>query len=342
MNGKVSLKDVAKYLGVSTALVSYVINNKEKEARVSEKMAKKIRSAVVKLNYQPNQIAKSLKSGKTNTIGLIVADISNPFFSSIARIIEDEARKKGYVVIFGSSDESAEKSQDLLNVFQNRQVDAFIIAPAENTEKQIKTLQETGLPVVLIDRYFPSIQVDSVHIDNFQAAYKAVEHLINNGRKKIAMMAYETNLPHIQERKRGYKAALKAHGIRFKKEWLKEASYQNIEKDVTDKMNELLFPELKVDAFFFATNTLAVESLKIINQSGIKVPDDLAIIAFDESDAFDFFYSPLSYVSQSLEDMGKGALELVTARLKDNTREYTNLIIKEKLVLRKSCGTKTK
>jgi len=342
MNGKVSLKDVAKYLGVSTALVSYVINNKEKEARVSEKMAKKIRSAVVKLNYQPNQIAKSLKSGKTNTIGLIVADISNPFFSSIARIIEDEARKKGYVVIFGSSDESAEKSQRLIDVFLNRQVDAFIIAPAENTEKQIKALQETGMPVVLIDRYFPTIQVDSVHIDNFQAAYNAVEHLINNGSKKIAMMAYDTNLPHIQERKRGYKAALRAHGIRFKKEWLKEASYQNIEKDVADKMNELLFPELKVDAFFFATNTLAVESLKIINQSGIKVPDDLAIIAFDESDAFDFFYSPLSYVSQSLEDMGKGALELVTARLKDNTREYTNLIIKEKLVLRKSCGTKTK
>ncbi len=342
MNGKVSLKDVAKYLGVSTALVSYVINNKEKEARVSEKMVKKIREAVVKLNYQPNQIAKSLKSGRSNTIGLIVADISNPFFSSIARIIEDEARKKGYVVIFGSSDESAEKSQDLLTVFQNRQVDAFIIAPAENTEKQIMALQKTGIPVVLIDRYFPNLQVDNVHIDNFHAAYNAVEHLINNGRKKIAMMAYDTNLPHIKERENGYKAALKAHGIRFKKEWLKEASYQNIEKDVADKMNELLFPELKVDAFFFATNTLAVESLKIINQSGIKVPDELALIAFDESDAFDFFYSPLSYVSQSLEGMGKGAVNLVIDRLKDNKKEYTNLIIKEKLVLRKSSGSKSK
>jgi LacI family transcriptional regulator len=342
MNGKVSLKDVAKYLGVSTALVSYVINNKEKEARVSEKMANKIRSAVIELNYQPNQIAKSLKSGKTNTIGLIVADISNPFFSSIARIIEDEARKQGYIVIFGSSDESAEKSQDLLNAFQNRQVDAFIIAPVENTEKQIKALQKTGMPVVLIDRYFPTLQVDSVHIDNFQAAYNAVEHLINNGRRKIAMMAYDTNLPHIQERKNGYKAALKAYGIRFKKEWLKEASYQNIEKDVANKMNELLFPELKVDAFFFATNTLAVESLKIINQSGIKVPDKLAIVAFDESDAFDFFYSPLSYVSQSLGDMGIGAVNLVIERIKDNTKEYTNLIIKEKLMVRKSSGAETK
>jgi LacI family transcriptional regulator len=96
-----------------------------------------------------------------------------------------------------------------------------------------------------------------------------------------------------------------------------------------------------VDAFFFATNTLAVESLKIINQSGIKVPDDLAIISFDESDAFDFFYSPLSYVNQSLEDIGKGAVKLVIERLRDNTREYTNLIIKEKLVLRKSCGAAT-
>ena len=342
MNGKASLKDVAKYLGVSTALVSYVINGKEKKARVSDKMVKKIREAVVKLNYQPNQIAKSLKSGKTNTIGLIVADISNSFFSNIARIIEDEARKKGYVVIFGSSDESAEKSQDLLNVFQNRQVDAFIIAPVENTENQIRELEKTGLPVVLIDRYFPSVDVDSVHINNFQAAYNAVDHLLNNGRKKIGMMSYDTQLPHIRERKNGYKAALKANGIRFKKEFVKEASYQNIERDVAEKMKELLFPKLKVDAFFFATNTLAVESLKIINQLAIKVPEELAIIAFDESDAFDFFYCPISYFSQSLEEMGKAAVKLVIERLKDNTKEHIHVIIREKLVFRKSSGGKIK
>lgn len=340
MNGKVSLKDVAKYLGVSTALVSYVINGKEKEARVSDKMVKKIREAVIKLNYQPNQIAKSLKSGRTNTIGLIVADISNPFFSNIARIIEDEARKKGYVVIIGSSDESAEKSQDLLMVFQNRQVDAFIIAPAENTEKQIMNLQNSGIPVVLIDRYFPALKVDSVHIDNFKAAYQAVDHLIKNGRKKIGIMAYATKLRHIQERLNGYKAALKANGIRFKKEFVKEASYQDIEKDVAKKVKELLFPSLKVDAFFFATNTLAVESLKIINQSGIKVPGDLAVIAFDESDAFDFFYCPLSYVNQSLEDMGKEAVKLITEKIGNKSKKHNNIIVKEKLVLRESSGSR--
>lgn len=338
MNRKVLLKDVAKHVGVSTALVSYVINNKEKEARVSSEMAKKIRKAAVQLNYKPNQIAKSLKSGKTNTIGLIVADISNPFFSNIARIIEDEARKMGYVVIFGSNDESAEKSQDLITVFLNRQVDGFIIAPAEKTEEQIISLQERGIPIVLIDRYFPTLNVDNVHIDNFRAAYEAVEYMIQCGRKKIAMVSYKTSLPHMEARKNGYKAALKANGIRFQKEWLKEASHKNIEKDVSAGVKELLYPTLKVDGFFFATNALAVESLKLINKSGIHVPDEVSVISFDESDAFDFFYSPLCYVSQSIQDIGREAVKLIIERMENPEKEYSSIVVKEKLVLRKSCG----
>ena len=140
MEKKIALKDVAQHIGVSAALVSYVLNGKEKEARVGADMAKKIRKAAAELNYQPNLIAKSLKMGKTKTIGLIVADISNPFFSSIARIVEDEAKKHGYVVIFGSSDESADKQLDLIDVFSTRLVDAFIIAPAAGTEDQIRNI----------------------------------------------------------------------------------------------------------------------------------------------------------------------------------------------------------
>ena len=339
MEKKVALKDVAQHIGVSAALVSYVLNGKEKEARVGADMAKRIRKAAADLNYQPNLIAKSLKMGKTKTIGLIVADISNPFFSTIARIIEDEAKKHGYVVIFGSSDESAEKQHDLIDVFSTRLVDAFIIAPAANTENQIETIIKRGVPVVLVDRFFPGLKVDYVHINNFNASNKAVKQLIKNGRRKIGMLAYDTTQSHMQDRKQGYKAALKENNIRFKKEWLIEASYQNIEKDVAVKLKSLLKP-LQVDALFFATNSLAVAGLKVINKMGIKVPDELAIISFDESDAFDFFYSPVSYVSQPLTDIGNEAVKLILNKLNNKSKKNFDIVVEAKLIVRESCGSK--
>jgi LacI family transcriptional regulator, galactose operon repressor len=335
---KIALKDVAQHIGVSAALVSYVLNGKEKEARVGADMVKKIRKAAAELNYQPNLIAKSLKMGKTKTIGLIVADISNPFFSSIARIIEDEAKKHGYVVIFGSSDESADKQLDLIDVFSTRLVDAFIIAPAAGTEDQIKNIINRGVPVVLMDRFFPELKVDCVHINNFNASGKAVKQLIKNKRTKIGMVAYDTAQSHMQDRKQGYKAALKEKNIRFKKEWMIEASYQNIEKDVAAKMKALLKP-LQIDALFFATNSLAVAGLKVINKLGIKVPEELAIISFDESDAFDFFYSPVTYVSQSLTDIGKETIKLIISRLHNKSKKNTDVIVEAKLIIRESCGS---
>src|SRR6476646_8291689 len=151
MKKKTSLKDIAQQVGVSTALVSYVLNN-QKENRISKEVAQKIRDTAKKLNYQTNQIARSLKTNKTHTIGLVVADISNPFFSCLARIIEDEAEKNNYTVLFGSSDENAQKAGKLINVLCNRQVDGLIIAPAENDAVHIKALLEDDIPVVLIDR----------------------------------------------------------------------------------------------------------------------------------------------------------------------------------------------
>lgn len=289
MSKKASLKDIAREVGVSIASVSYVINSKEKEGRVGVDIAEKIRKVAAELNYKPNFIAKSLKSGKTKTIGLIVADISNPFFSNIARIIEDEAKKHGYIVIFGSSDESTENLEDLIDVFINRQVDAFIIAPTANAEKQIEFLQKINIPVVLIDRYFPDIDINSVHINNFQAAFSAVDHLIKVGRRKIAIVTYDTTLPHMQERKKGYEKALEASGISLKEEWVIKAAYQNIHHDVSTGISNVLTPKITIDALFFTTNTLAVEGLKKINETGIKVPEKLAIISFDQTDAFDFF-----------------------------------------------------
>ncbi|MBS1603133.1 MAG: substrate-binding domain-containing protein [Bacteroidetes bacterium] len=336
MKKKVLLKDVAEYVGVSTALVSYVLNNKEKQARVGDEIAKKIRKAAADLNYQPNLIAKSLQSGKTNTIGLIVADISNPFFSSIARIIEDEAMRQGYVVIFGSSDENPERSMRLIDVFNNRGVDAFIIAPSENAERQIRSLQKQQVPVVLIDRYFKNIRSDYVIINNHDSAYNAVEHLIRNGCRRIAMMAYETHLEHMQQRIGGYRQALKDNGIEFRENWLPRVSYKDVAHQVEDYIKALTRPRLKVDGFFFATNTLAVESLKPLTRMGIRIPEDLAIVSFDESDAFDLFYPPVTYVSQSLDAIGKGAVDLALARILDKKKKPEQLVIASKLVIRES------
>jgi len=169
MKKKVSLKDIAQKVGVSIALVSYVLNNK-KEGRINKDVALKIKDTAHALNYRTNQIAKSLKTNKTNTIGLIVSDISNPFSSSLARIIEDEADRNGYTVIFGSSDEDVQKSQKLIETFINRQVDGLIIAPSEDAIPQLKYLQEEGIPFVLIDRYFPELKTNYVTIDIFKLA----------------------------------------------------------------------------------------------------------------------------------------------------------------------------
>ncbi|GAB3347522.1 LacI family DNA-binding transcriptional regulator [Arachidicoccus ginsenosidivorans] len=338
MNRKTSLKDIAEHLGVSTALVSYVINHKEKQFRVGPEMVKKIRKAAIEMNYQPNLVAKSLKSGQTKTIGLIVADISNPFFSMIARLIEDEARKQGYVVFFGSSDENAQKSQSLSSVFLNRQVDGFIIAPAEHTEDQILALQNTGKPVVLIDRYFPGLPADIVRINNAEIAQEAVSHLISKGRKNIAVLTYKTTLAHITDRTKGYQQALKKHGLKANKALICEASYQDIETDVERQLLKLFNGKHKVDAIFFVTNSLAVLGLKIINRLGIKVPDELAIVSFDQSDAFDFFYAPLSYVSQCLHQLGAEAVSLLVKKLQQLPYEriFESVIVEAKLVIRDS------
>jgi LacI family transcriptional regulator len=224
---KVSLKDIALRAGVSTTLVSYVIN-KQKENRINKETAQKIRDIAEALKYRTNQLAKSLKTNKTITIGIIVADISNPFSANLARIIEDEADRYNYTVIFGSSDENLQKFGRLVDTFINRQVDGLIVSPPPHAEIHLKNLQNMGIPVVLLDRYFNDMDTSWVALDNYHASYEAVKHLINIGRKRIGMITYKSDLFHLQERKRGYLSALEDSNIEFETNWLKEISQKMI------------------------------------------------------------------------------------------------------------------
>ncbi|HEX8332370.1 MAG TPA: substrate-binding domain-containing protein, partial [Segetibacter sp.] len=329
MNKKISMKDIAVKVGVSTALVSYVLNNKEKEARVGKDIALKIRKAASDLNYQPNFIARSLKTGKTNTIGIILADISNPFFSNLARIIEDEAKKFGYTVIFGSSDERADKSGDLIDTLINRQVDGLIIAPAEHTEKQIKLLRKKEVPFVLIDRFFPNVDANYIHTNNFAASYEATEQLIKNGYQKIAIFAYEASLFHMQERIRGYKAALKDNNIKSKRNLLCQVKHASIENDVANHLNALV-KDVGANAIFFTTNSLAVQGLKQIIKLGIKIPDEIGVVSFDETDAFDLFYAPITYVKQNLIEIGRESVKMLLESLEKKTKKTTHMKVEAK------------
>jgi len=334
MPKKISLKDIAEKVGVSTALVSYVMNGQEKEKRVGKEVVKKIRDAALELNYQPNQIARSLRRGSTKTIGLIVADIANPFFGNLARVIEDEANKLGYTVIFGSSDEENSKLASLIDILINRQVDGFIIVPAEGTEPQIKSLQEKRIPLVLTDRYFREVTTNYVVLDNFGASFDAISHLIENGHRKIGMIAYKSTLIHMQERIRGYVEAMKANHLGDEIR-IEEISYNLVRSDVEKAMNKLTKGEKKIDAIFFATNALTISGLYCIKKLGIKIPEVLAIIGFDGNEAFDFFYTPLTYIEQPVEEMGKEAVRILVEQI-DSSNKIDYIKLRYKLINRQS------
>ncbi|MFL9483666.1 substrate-binding domain-containing protein [Chitinophagaceae bacterium LWZ2-11] len=317
---KVSLKDVAIRAGVSTALVSYVLNGRLTN-RISKEAAAKIKKAAKDLNYRPNRIAQSLKMQRTFTIGLIVADIANPFSGQIARVIEDEAHKKGYTVIIGSSDEQPLKSQALIDLFQNRQVDGFIIAPVENSEAQIKKLIKQDIPLVLIDRYFSAVNASSVTIDNYNASAKAVTQLITEGRKKIAVVAYKAGLAHLEDRLNGYRDTLKKNKLPVPTRLIGMVDENNIEKEVAAKLSGFLSGPQPADAVYFTTNKLALTGLKILNRLKVNIPEDLSVVCFDETDAWGLFPSPLTYIKQPVPEIASKAVELLTAAIDASIQE---------------------
>ena len=335
---KSSLKDIAQEAGVSIALVSYVLNNK-KEGRIRKDIAQKIRDIAAKLNYRTNQIAKSLKTNKTNTIGLIVADISNNFSSNLARIIEDEADKYGYTVIFGSSDENENKFRKLLDTLLNRQVDGLIMAPPINSEPEIKELIRLQVPFVMIDRYYPEIDTNYVILDNFNAAYRCTQHLIDSGRSAVGIITYGSTLHHLQERKRGYIAALHDNHITFKKTWLKEIDIATKKEDIENAIDKLLSLSQPIDAIFFGSNSIALIGLKYVNSLSIRVPEDLAIISFDETEALDLFYAPLSYLRQPLPEMGEAAIKILIDCINKNDNT-SKVVMDGQLIVRASTQSK--
>lgn len=331
MPKKPSIKDIAREAGVSIASVSYVLNGMEKEKRISDHIVEKVRSTAKKLNYKASHIAKSLRTGSTKTIGLIVADIANDFFGDLAKSIEVEAYKHGYSVIFGSSDEDIEKSSMLTETLLNRQVDGLIITPVDNSEEQISQLANQ-LPLVMVDRYLKNDTHHYIKLENHGATFNAVSHLVERGYKKIGIIGYKTNMLHIRDRFQGYIDAL-AEYLPENQPIVGEVRYQHIDEDIEILLDQYLETE-SMDAVIFATNSLTISGLYYCQKKGTRVPDRLAIIGFDGNVSFDFFYAPLTYIQQPVAEMGKAAvkvlLELMNGTIEGQEKKMTHrLIIRE-------------
>jgi len=343
MKKNVSLKDIAQQLGVSVSLVSYVLNGHAKKKRVAEKMAKKILATAKKLNYQPNQIAKSLKTKKSQTIGLIVADIHYRYTTGITRAVESQAKKNNYTVIIGNSHEDLPTLSELIHVLINRQVDGLIIVAAERAEKEIEQLKKREIPFVLIDRIFPDVQANFIGIDNYLMGYRSTEYMIKRGRKHIAFLNYATSFFHLRERNRGYLQALKDHGLGTEDSLQsghglhKEIRKSHFDKDVRGAMAALTATDSPCDAIFFATDTLAINGLKWLVERKIKIPRDFSVFSFDESEAFALFECPITHFRQPLEEIGKAAMNLLLEVMEDGKQE-TQVYLESKLVRGASCG----
>lgn len=305
---KISLKDIAEAAGVSTALVSFVLNGKKKEYRVGEETAQRILKIANEMDYQPNLAAKSLRSGKTKTIGLVVSDISNPFFSQLTRVLEDEATKQGYTVLFGSSDEDASKMNHIVGSLLNKGVDGLMIVPCENSEKFIASLVNDNIPVVLFDRYFPEINVSYVALNNFNAAYVSTKYLLDSGYNAPCMVAYDVNLIHMKERVRGYKKAMSDAGKK------KMINVVFLKQDSPKKSADRLLPKMVesgADAFLFGTNMISLACLYTIKDMGQEVISKIGLVGFDGNPVFDFFYSPISYIRQPIDVLVQKALGIL-------------------------------
>jgi len=311
---RVSIKHIAERLGVSNTTVSLVLNGKAQNGRVSEEMIQKIKQTAEEMNYLPNMAARSLRTGRSKTIGLIVADISNPFFAKLARYVENAAEAMNYQVMFGSSDESVEKFEKLLNVFIEKSVDGIIVAAPAGSESLILQIEKFGVPVVLVDRAMSSIPISSVQIDNEAAAYALTTHLINEGCQRIGFMSYDMKLSNIKGRSDGYKKALSDAGIPYNQHLVRSVSFKRFDEEIRAALEVLLNND--IDSIVFATNRVGLQSLHILRE--LNKVNDLKFVSIDNPDEYNISSIPMTCIEQPIDEMGKRSLEILLRKITDS------------------------
>lgn len=322
-----SIKDIAKKANVSITTVSFILNGKAVEKNISTAVIEKVEKIIKEDGFKPNQVARSLRTGSSKIIGLIVEDISNPFFSAIARLIEDKAYKKDYKIIYSSTENQPGKTKELINLFKSRQVDAYIISPAQGTEQDIQGLLDEHKPVVLFDRYLPSLDVNYVGINHFQASYQATEHFLKLRKKNIALVTIDLDVEQITDRYQGYRQAILDHGGHQDDSLVLKVHFGQKKEETIAQLIKLFHEHTEIDAVLFATNYLAISGLTALKEMGKAVDADFSVIAYDDGDVFKLHTPQISAVGQPLEEIAERIISLILMQLSSKELKPTEKVI---------------
>ena len=329
-----TITDVAREARVSASTVSHVIN----ETRfVSDQVKQRVHAAMEALNYQPNVIARSLRTRETLTVGVVVSDVTNPFFTSIVRAIEDEVLKQGYSIILCDTDEKPEREQAYLRLLMGRRVDGLIVAPSSGNADLLRSAIESGLPVVLLDRSIPGLTADVVLSDNESGAFDAVSYLIGMGHRRIGIIAGRLEVSTGADRMAGYVRAIRTHGIPADESLIEVAKFKrDIAYDKTMKMLNRAEPPT---ALFVCNNVMTAGTMAALKAAGKKVPEDISVIGFDDSEWAALMDPPLTVVAQPIVELGTRAAQTLMRRIsRGRVKTPRAVVLKPELILRDSCA----
>ena len=314
MKKRTLIHDIAKHLEVSIATVSLVLNGKAKEHRISDALAERVLAYVEEVGYRPNQLAKSLRTGKTHVIGLIIEDISNPFFATVAWRIERHAFARGYRILYCSTDNDTAKAKDLLAMFRDRHIDGYIIAPPPGLEKEIEQLLKSDIPTVLFDRYLPELPTDYIVVDGEAGVHEATRHLLGQGLARVAFLTTESEQTQMASRLAGYTRAMQAQGLPPHVQRIPLDFEGNKEKCIA-AIYEFLQENPTCEAIIFANNSLTIYGLEAIARLGRRIPEELAVISFDDNDLFRLHSPTITAIAQPVEALAETLINVLLEKL---------------------------
>lgn len=326
-----TIREVAESAGVSYATVSHVINNTR---LVSQETRERVLAAMDALNYRPNALARSLRQGKTNTLGLVLPDSANPFFAEISRSIEDEAFKKGYSVFLCNTERDTQRELFYVDVLSNRQVDGIIFVAAGDQADSLDFLLNRNMPVVMIDRNLPMVEVDAVLTDNQLGGFLATQHLVDLGHTRIACIAGPSSITPSAERIIGYRRALEEAGLSYDENLILRGDYHA--QSGMDITNSILAMNPRPTAIFALNDLMALGALRAAAESGRSIPKDLAVVGYDDLEIAHFSNPPLTTIAQPKKEIGVHAVRLLVDRMSQKNRPTSRLVLPPELIVRRS------